>query len=165
MLFGLIPGVVLGTCIKKLITLSGDDASLVSASRLDKASGQPIPDPSYSWCLRKDPHGAEGGFQGRDQTRGRQEGKSVSLVPVAPETQSSFVLCPGHADSSNNQARALGSPVPPKPSAKQVQLMGKDFKKEEEPSGECRFVCKVGTDCCVHPPLGSARGTRVSCHI
>lgn len=79
MLFGLIPGVILGTCIKELMTLSGDDASLVSASRLGKASGQPIPDPHNSWCLRKDPNGAGGGFQGRDQTQGAGRRVKVCL--------------------------------------------------------------------------------------
>lgn len=72
MLFGLIPGVILGTCIKELITLNGDDASLVSVSRLSKVSEQPIPDPPYSWCLRKDSHGAGGDFQGRDLGAGRR---------------------------------------------------------------------------------------------
>lgn len=69
MLFGLIPGVILGRCMKELMTLSGDDTSLVSASRLSKASRQPIPDSPYSWCLRKDPNGAGGDFQGRDHVQ------------------------------------------------------------------------------------------------
>lgn len=55
-------------------------------------------------------------------------------------------------------ARALGSLVPPKPSAKQMDLTGKGFKEEDKPSGEHILVCKVGTDCCVHPPLGSDEG-------
>lgn len=66
----------------------------------------------------------------------------MSLVSVALETQSSFVLSPGHTDSSNNRARALGSSVPPKPSAKQMDVTGKGFKKEEKPSGENRLCTR-----------------------
>lgn len=77
MLFDLIPAVILSTC--QLITLSGGDASLVSTSKLDKASGQPIPDPACSWYLRKDLYGAGGGFQGRDQSLGADRRVEVCL--------------------------------------------------------------------------------------
>lgn len=77
MLFDLIPAVILSTC--QLITLSGGDASLVSTSKLEKASGQLIPDPACSWHLRKDPYGAGGGFQGRDQTQGADGRVKVCL--------------------------------------------------------------------------------------
>lgn len=49
-----------------------------------------------------------GGFQGRDQTQGAGRRVKVSLVPVALETQSSFVLCP--VDSSTSQSP--GKPCP-----------------------------------------------------
>ena len=74
--------------------------------------------------------------------------------------QSSSVLRPGHpgrADSRHSLPRALGSPVPPKPSAKPMDLTGEGIKKaERRPSGESRLVCKVGTDYCMHPPWGRA---------
>lgn len=65
-LFGLTPGACLGTCTKQLVSLSEGDASPVSASKLSEASGQSIPDPASSWCLRKDPRGAGGGLPGRE---------------------------------------------------------------------------------------------------
>lgn len=39
---------------------------LVLPQRWVKLQGQPIPDPSSSWCLRKDPRGVGDGLQGRD---------------------------------------------------------------------------------------------------
>lgn len=62
----------------------------------------------------------------------------------------------GHAGSRQSLPRALGSPVPPKSSAKQMYLTGESTKKPEgRPSGEGRLVYKVGTDYCMHSPLGS----------
>lgn len=160
MLFGLIPGVILGTCIKELITLSGDDASLVSVSRLSKASWQPIPDPSYSWCHRKDPHGAGGGFQGRDQTQRAGRREKCVFSPSCSKHRAVLSHALGMQTVATTGPEPW-SPVHPKPSAEQMDLIGKGFMKEEKPSGEH----EVGTDRCVHPPLGSARETRVSCLI
>lgn len=62
---------------------------------------------------------------------------------------------PGNADSRHILPRALEGPAPPKPSAKQMHLTRKSTERAEwRPSAGSTLVCKVGTDYCMHPPLG-----------